>query len=334
MKKKILLTCGILLCVAIFVVVSHSNTEAKDLELLGGAGSVHQTAVAIADILTKNHPELRVSATGTASTPANIAEMLKKDPNEVLYMVASAPYKVAKAGLGEFKKIGAIDDQRLIAGFQMGANGWVTCDPNIKTLSDLDGKSIAMVGDELPKKFAKSLFEILGINVKIYTMGFEEQFNALADGLVSACMFFATGVSEGAMMPVSALQQVMLQRDVYAISIPGNLQEQAVKKAGLEDLWPYVPVTLPAEILPKQEEPFEVYVATVIMLACHADADADLVYEITKTIAENIDLFSDYSPMFADLKVRDLRNLLNMIKSEDEIHPGALKYYKEIGLSQ
>jgi len=333
MGKKITLICGILLFTILFMVGSYVNTEAKDLELLGGAGIVHQTAVGIADIITKNHPDLRISATGTASTPANIAEMLKKDPNKVLYMVASAPYKVAKAGVGEFEKIGPIDSQRLIAGFQIGANGWITCDSGIKTLSDLDGRSVAMVGDELPKRFSESLFETLGIKVKIHTMGFDDQFEALADGLVSACMLFATGVSEDKMVPVPALQQVVLQKDVYAISIPKELQEQAVKKANLEDIWPYVPLTLPAEILPKQKEPFEVYAATTIILACHRDADPDLVYEITKTIAENVALLGDYLAVLVDLKVEDLRSLLNMIESEDEIHPGALKYYKEIGIN-
>ncbi len=306
-----------------------------DLELLGANGTVQQAAIGIADTIAKIHPWIRMSATGTANTEANITQMVTRDPNTALYMVSTTPYVSAKYGVGQFAGKEPLKDQRMIAGFMYGVNGLVTLDEKIKSLSDLNGKTVAMFADELPQQVYYAAFDILGIKVTIKTMSFGDQFNALADGLVDACLYLGTGTPGKPFIPVSNLQEVVVTKrgKVYPISFPADLQNQAVEKAGLQGIWPYQPVTaLPGSLHEDQTEPFELYGSTTVALACMAGADEELVYEVTKTIAENTDKLKDYLPALEGITSNDMLSLLYMIEGEGEIHPGALKYYKEIGI--
>ncbi len=60
------------------------------------------------------------------------------------------------------------------------------------------------------------------------------------------------------------------------------------------------------------------------------DVSEDVVYNVVKSVFENFDTFKRLHPAFANLKKED------MIKDGLSIplHPGAVKYYKEIGLMQ
>jgi uncharacterized protein len=58
-----------------------------------------------------------------------------------------------------------------------------------------------------------------------------------------------------------------------------------------------------------------------------ADVPDDVVYDVTKAVFENLDVFRSLHPAFAKL------DPAHMIKDglSAPIHPGALKYYKEKG---
>ncbi len=63
-------------------------------------------------------------------------------------------------------------------------------------------------------------------------------------------------------------------------------------------------------------------------LVSTSDVSDDVVYNVTKAVFENFDTFKRLHPAFAHLKKED------MVKAGLSIplHPGAVKYYKEVGL--
>lgn len=306
-----------------------------DIQLLGASSTLSNAAVAIADTVTNNSSFVRMSAIGTTNSEANITQMMTSDPKTTLYMTSAAPYVSARAGAGLFADQGPTDKQRMIAGFLYGANGLITLDENIKTMEDLNGKTIAMFADELPQQVAKAAFEILGIDVTIRTMGFADQFTALSDGLVDACLYLGTGNPSEPLIPVGPLQELVTTKKnkVYPISFPEDLQKQAIEKAGIADVWPYSPVTaLPGSLSSEQTESFELYGSATVCLACFEGADEDVIYEITKQLCENTDQLGQYLSELKGIEPSAMLSLLHMIQNEDEIHPGARKYYQEIGL--
>lgn len=224
---------------------SEENADSQkktvvDIELLGGTSTVGYVATAISEVVSKNSESIRLSAVGTTGAEANVSQMQQKsDKTHSTFMASAATYKTALNGKGAFEGMEPEKNIRLIGGFMFGVNGFVTIDPNIKTLEDLDGKTVAMVADVLPQGYCKQIFKNLGINVKIETMGFNDQFDAMGDGLVDACMYFGTLETslDDPLIPVSALQEVVANQknQVWAIPVRAELMEKAVADAGFTD---------------------------------------------------------------------------------------------------
>lgn len=87
---------------------------------------------------------------------------------------------------------------------------------------------------------------------------------------------------------------------------------------------------LPANTYKNQTEGVDVigYNSTLI---CNADMDEELIYNLTKTLIEDaIDPLVEVNPVFQFMK--DKENLIAEIAWEN-IHPGAQRYYEEIGLA-
>lgn len=60
----------------------------------------------------------------------------------------------------------------------------------------------------------------------------------------------------------------------------------------------------------------------------HEDLPEDLVYEMTKVLAENLDVLRNAHPAYGDILIEDALKGMPI-----PAHPGALKYYQEVGVS-
>ncbi len=70
-------------------------------------------------------------------------------------------------------------------------------------------------------------------------------------------------------------------------------------------------------------------VAAITSVICHKDLSEELVYQITKAIYENAETFSKY---YSENDGVIQSNPLAGVDPNFPVHPGALKFYKEIGL--
>ncbi|MBQ5950563.1 MAG: TAXI family TRAP transporter solute-binding subunit [Lachnospiraceae bacterium] len=316
---------------------TKSTAKVEDVELLAGSSTVQNVGIAVADVVTKNCATVRMAATGTNSTEANIVQMMQKsDRSHTFYMASAAPFLSAKYGVAAFKEYQPTADQRLVAAMMYGTNGFVTTNPDIKSVADLNGKKVAMFADQMPQQMAQAAFEILGIKAEIVTMTFSDQFTALGDGLVDACLYLGTGLPNGTpLVPVGPLQELVANKGgkVYAVTFPADLQNQAVEKAGFQDVWPYSPITVPVGSLSDTyKEEFDAYGSVTGMICAWADTDEELVYQVTKTICENYASLGDYMTELKQITPDLMLSMLYMAENEQDIHPGALRYYKEKGL--
>jgi TRAP-type uncharacterized transport system substrate-binding protein len=308
-------------------VAEHAPVQ---IELLGSSGATMQVAVGIADIVTKAVPWIRMSAAGTANTAANVTAMTKKDPKSTLYMVGSSQYIDAKLGKVEFEGQPPLDKQRLIAAIVIGNNGLITIDPTIKTLQDLQGKKIAVDAQDINAEFLQSMGKVLGITFEIKPVGFTQKYDAVADGQVNVSIGNYTGLSDTKMQPVGNLQELIVKKTVYAISIPKDVQEKAI--AGMSTPFPHQPTVAVVGTLPTQTAPFELYGSAMICLAAFDGADDEVVYQITKALAANPAGLATYFPGLEKLTAQDFVKGLTFVTSGQEIAPGAARYYKEAGL--
>jgi TRAP transporter TAXI family solute receptor len=192
-------------------------------------------------------------------------------------------------------------------------------DSGIQSWNDLEGKRVN-IGN--PGSGQRGTFEVLmeahGIDESWFGQTTEltstEQSGALCDGNIDA-YGYTVGV------PNSGVAQAADGCGAYII----DLETDAVKKLVDENPF-YAFTTIPQDTyssLTKDVTTFGVMATFVTK----ADVPEDVVYEVTRAVFENLDDFRRLHPAFANLTPEQM---ISKGISAD-IHPGAMKYYKEKG---
>jgi TRAP transporter TAXI family solute receptor len=100
--------------------------------------------------------------------------------------------------------------------------------------------------------------------------------------------------------------------------------EQGAKMDGGRKLW--VPYTIAAGTYPGQTKDIKT-IAQPNFLAVNANVSEEHVYQLTKTMYENLGFLSAIHPA---TKVMAVENAMAGLPVP--LHPGAVRYYKEVGL--
>ena len=289
-------------------------------------------AAATADIVTEHSDWVTVTAVESPGAVANIKNSVDKDPDEYIFQLGEWEWAQAKTGTGPFEQ--EYTNIKLICGWYTGMYPLFTLDPEISEPADMVGKSFALTpavwaGTKLQEEVIKEW----GIHdeVTIHYMGLTDSVEALKDGLVD--IIVQPGVGYGDVWipsPSTALLIADRGADVNLLAF-----DHATVNTVAEELGWYVVNNIypPGTFGPGHTEPVEGMAARNCNVACLAEADEDIIYEITKTIVENADKYIDYHPAGAVITPENLVSIMPAF-SEDDIHPGALKYYEEVGLDE
>ena len=87
------------------------------------------------------------------------------------------------------------------------------------------------------------------------------------------------------------------------------------------------PATVPAGTYRGQDEPFDGLDVGSMHLIASADADEELVYQLTRTIYEHRE---EVAAKHAAGRAINPKNVVR--DTGTEFHPGAIRYFKEIGI--
>ncbi len=191
------------------------------------------------------------------------------------------------------------------------------------TVSDLlgvTGKSMAM-GKENSGTIGsnKVLLEGLGVDIASYELmhaGYGPSVDAMANGQV-----VGAGMPSGP--PTSAITKLM-SANGDKFTLLNVTEQEAAKMDNGRNLW--VPYTIEAGTYPGQDSDVQT-IAQPNFLAVNADVDENHVYLLTKAIYENLPFLQ---------AIHKATNAMDPSKALGglpvPLHPGAAKYYKEIGL--
>lgn len=313
--------------------VNLGFADAKEVKIdiltskMGGAGYI--MSFALADILKKNHAWLRmrgIETTGILENVKTLAKEPERRKNTVLFANAASAYQ-AKMGHRPFTK--PYGSLRIIALFNPARIFWVTLNPKIKTPYDFIGKKVGI----FPRGGSgaviwKSLIEHgFGIDPKKRKIGWVNTplgpgMNALADGRLDVSWALASPAPLNT--PVFPLKKLMAQKKkVYFVGFSKEAAKASREKIG----YPVYVKSVPAGTLnPRQPEFF----GQVQFLSWWADLEMDekVVYEMTKTIYENVGKFAGYHALGKTMTKTGIARAV----VEDMFHPGAIKLYKEKGV--
>ena len=166
----------------------------------------------------------------------------------------------------------------------------------------------------------KVLLQGLGLDMekdfKLVYGGYGPSTDALANGQVA-------GIGAPAGPPTGAITKLLAANE-GKFTLLSVTPEEAKKMDGGRNLW--VPFTLKAGTYPGQDKDIAT-VAQPNFLAVNADVSEEHVYLLTKAIYENLPFLQ---AIHKATKVMDIKAAMAGLPVP--LHPGAVKYYKEVGL--
>lgn len=326
MKK--LLSFALLLMLTLVVAAcggkEESGGESKDEATLpsqlviatgGTSGTYYPLGGGIAQIITDN-----TEVTATAQTSGGSVENMRLlGQKEVeLAFVQNDIAEYASKGTFMFEGSKVENLQGLATLYNETVQIVVPADSSISTVADLAGKrvSVGAPGSGVEAN-ALQVLEIYGLtfdDLKSEHLSFGDSVSKIQDGNLDAAF-----VTAGA--PTSAVTELSATKGVKLISLEQEKIDELIAKYPF-----YVQDTIPAGTYPGADAE-TVTVAVKAMLAVSKDLPEQFVYDITKL------LFEKNSELVAINKKAESITKENAVEGLSlEIHPGALKFYKENGL--
>ena len=192
-------------------------------------------------------------------------------------------------------------------------------DSDVETISDLAGKRVVVgpagAGFEF---FIRPILAAHGVTYDDFTPLNGTQAAAvdmLGDGSAAAAFL-------GGAVPTASITQASASRDIHFVPFDAD------KVADLVAAYLFFnPATIKAGTYRGQDQDFDGLDVGSMHLITSADADEDLIYSLTRTIYENRD---HVTAKHAAGRAINPRNVVR--DTGTEFHPGAIRYYKEIGI--
>ena len=190
----------------------------------------------------------------------------------------------------------------------------------VEDLAALKGQSVGMGRDNSGTIGSNTvLLEGLGLSLGEFTnisAGYGPTADALANGQA-----VAAGMPSGP--PTGAITRLMASNE-GGFKILDVTAEQATAMDGDRNLW--VPYTIKAGTYPGQDADVNT-IAQPNFLAVNADVDEEHVYLLTKTMYENLPFLQSIHPATNAMQLEAA-----MAGLPAPLHPGAARYYSEMGL--
>lgn len=297
----------------------NHNTEFSDLFITiatGGTSGVYYPLGAGIGTILEEELGAHTSVQATQASVENV-NLILTNRAEIAFITGDTAYQ-AYHGIGSFEEEGAKEDLRAISSLYPNYLHIVTTENSgIETFHDLKGKKVAVgapnSGTELA---ARILFEGHGMSYDDISpdyLSFAESVEQMKNGLIDAAI-----LSSG--IPNSGLMDLDTTHGIKLIPIESDAMEY------LTENYPYLNET----VIPANSYSIDIDVPALNItnaLIVNKDLTTDEVYEITKAIYENLDQLVDAHSAAKDIKLDRATEGLSI-----PLHPGAERYFKEVGV--
>jgi TRAP transporter TAXI family solute receptor len=311
------ISLGLCLGAALVSVTANAQQQQFVNILTGGqSGVYYPLGVALSQVYAKSIPNVRATAQVTKASAENL-NLLQAGRGELALALADSVSDAWKgdAEAGFPKKL---DKLRGLSGtysnyIQIVANA----DSGIKTLADLKGKRIsvgaAKSGTELN---ARAIFKAAGLSyadlAKVEYLPFGESVELIKNRQLDATL-------QSAGLGVASIRDLATSVKIVVVPVPADVVAKVGDAA-------YQAAVIPANTYSGQLQDIPT-AAIPNFLVTHSGVSDDLAYQMARQMYENIDT------LYA------AHNAAKAIKRENAIkgmpiplHPGAERYYREVGV--
>jgi TRAP transporter TAXI family solute receptor len=282
----------------------------------GTSGIYYPLGVALANAIGKELPDVKTSAQATKASVENL-NLLQAGRGEIAFTLGDSLSDAWK-GNDEAGFKSPLKNLRGIAAIYPNYIQIVArADTGIKTLADLKGKKISVgapkSGTELN---ARAILGAAGLSYKDFSkveyLSFGESVELMKNRQLDVTL-------QSAGLGVASLKDLATSMDIVVVAIPPDV----IKKVGDPA---YVPTMIPANTYNGQASPVP-GVAVQNFLVTREGVSADTVYHITKALWSSLDQLAN---AHVAAKAIELKHALEGMPVP--LHPGAEKYYREVGL--
>lgn len=315
MKK--IISIALCLALALTLVACGSTSGAEMTMGTGGTSGTYYGYGGVLGQYIKNKAGIDVTVVSTDGSKANIQGIDAGDYQ--LGTVQSDVMAYAWEGSRSFETDGKIDSFRVVAGLYAEAVQLVTMDPEIKSVSDLAGKSVSIGAPGSGVYFnAIDVLTAAGLteaDINAQYQSFADSTDALKDGKIDAAFIVA-----GA--PTPAITELCTTNSAYLVPIDGDVSASLMESCPF-----YTEYVIPAGTYNGQTE--DVTTVTVkATLIVSADASEEDVYSLTAAIFDNIDAITAENAKGAELSLENATSGMTA-----PFHAGAAKYFTEKGVT-
>jgi TRAP transporter TAXI family solute receptor len=291
-------------------------------------GTYYPVGVAISTLTkVKLQPKMKISmsAINSAGSGENI-KLLRE--NEVQFALLQGLYGYyAWNGKGPLAQDGPQKELRSVSMLWQNVEHFAILSDKVKTgtiddMAELKGERLSL-GKKNSGTIGSNtvLLKNIGLDAdkdfELIHVGYGPSADALQNGQIAGF-----GIPAG--VPASAVTRALASMG-NKVTLLGFTEEQAKKADGGLGLW--TPYLITAASYPGLEKDV-MTIAQPNFLAVRADVDEDAVYQITKTIYENLPFLNAIHKATSVMSTDKALAGLPM-----PLHPGAMRYYKEVGLA-
>lgn len=322
---------GILLVTAFMLLQATSSLAAETITAMctpfGTGGYVLTNA--LEEISKKGGGDFMVKTTETPGVIFNIKKLNKSSEakKNSIFICSKTSAWMSTQAMGPYKK--KYPAPKLIANYVQVLYWLASTSADIKTGKDLVGKKIGLgraaqdVYGRFPTWIVKNGWDF-GSKVQIMALGLKPSLRALLDGNVDAAIMNGFIDLKTGKLITTPLFMELLASGKTVNSIPWG--KKAIEKVNAKG-YPLTAITLKPGVMKGYDGAFEGVVEPAGWWA-YPELPEESAYKTTKLIIDNLDKFIKYHKVLG--KVMTPKALLYGFKKED-IHPGALKAYKEAG---
>jgi uncharacterized protein len=285
--------------------------------LTGGGGSVYYPlGTALGNAISKEMAGVKTSVQTTKGSIENL-NMLEAGRGDIAFVLGDS---LSDAWKGN-EEAGFKTPFRKLRGIAALYPNYIQIvartDSGIKSLADMKGKRISVGAAKSPIELnARTIFKAAGLAYKDFAkvefLPFGESVEMIKDRLIDATL-------QSAAPGVSGLRDLATSVDMVVVPIPPEVIQKIDDSV-------YLPATIPANTYRGQSS--DVPVITVQnYLVTHEDVSEDTVYGITKALWTHLDALA---AAHSAGKAIDLQHAIEGMPVP--LHPGAEKYYKEVGV--
>lgn len=300
------------------VVATGAQAQQKFVNVLTGgqSGVYYPIGVALGQIYSKALPDVKTSVQATKASVENL-NLLQAGRGEIAFTLGDS-LSDAWQGVEDAGFKAPLKRLRAVAGIYPNYIQIVaTADSGIRTLADLKGKRISVgaprSGTELN---ARAVLKAAGLSYqdfsKVEYLPFGESVELMKNRQLDVTL-------QSAGLGVASIRDLSTSQKIVVVTIPADVIAKVGDAA-------YQPGTIPANTYGGQPEPVQT-AAIKNFLVTHEGVTADAVYTMTKALFENLDTLAA-----AHSAAKSIVREQAIVGLPVPLHPGAEKYYKEVGI--